>query len=77
MTVPLAAEVLRNLGKLDERKLIGMTNVETIKAKAILAHHLQISPGTINFPVIGGLTSETSVPLLSNTNPRIPLSKVR
>ncbi|CAH1395793.1 unnamed protein product [Nezara viridula] len=75
MTVPLAAEVLRNLGKFDERKLIGMTNVENIKARAILARHLQICPGTIDFPVIGGSTSETSVPLLSNTNPRIPLSK--
>ncbi|XP_066901878.1 uncharacterized protein [Halyomorpha halys] len=77
MTVPLAAEVLRNCGKLDERKLLGMTNVENMRARSILAHDLQTTPGTIEFPVIGGLTSETCVPLLSNMNPHFVMSKAK
>lgn len=49
-TVPIAAEVFKNAGTFDERKLFGVTTLDVVRAKTFYA-------GKVKVPVAGNLFS--------------------
>ncbi|XP_045459737.1 malate dehydrogenase-like [Melitaea cinxia] len=67
--VPMAAEVMRNNGEYDPRKLFGITGADFLKAKALYATENNLKPENCTVPVIGGHSKETVIPLLSQVKP--------
>lgn len=64
-TVPIAAEVLKQAGVYDPRKLCGVTTLDVCRANTFLATHLGVSPRDVDVPVIGGHAGITILPLYS------------
>jgi len=63
--VPIAAEVLRQEGVYDPRKVIGVTALDVARANTWVAEALAVSPRALDVPVIGGHAGTTILPLLS------------
>uniref|UniRef100_A0A0A9XLN9 Malate dehydrogenase, mitochondrial n=1 Tax=Lygus hesperus TaxID=30085 RepID=A0A0A9XLN9_LYGHE len=63
--VPVAAETLKKMNCYNKNKLFGITNIDSIRARTIVAHALQCSCYDVHVPVIGGHSSTTIVPVLS------------
>lgn len=66
--VPLAAEVLKKAGVYDPNKLFGITALDVIRAEAMVAESKQLDASCVRVPVIGGHSSPTIVPLLSQAS---------
>lgn len=49
----------------NKNKLFGINNIDLVRARTIVAHALQRSSYEVNVPVIGGHSSTTIVPVLS------------
>ncbi|GAB2668898.1 malate dehydrogenase [Vibrio panuliri] len=64
-TVPIAAEVLKNAGVYDKRKLFGVTTLDVIRSETFVAELKDKDPGEVRVPVIGGHSGVTILPLLS------------
>ncbi len=64
-TVPIAAEVLKLAGVYDPRKLFGITMLDVIRAETFIAETKGLEPGSVKVPIIGGHSSPTILPLLS------------
>ncbi|OLQ92844.1 malate dehydrogenase [Vibrio ponticus] len=64
-TVPIAAEVLKNAGVYDKRKLFGVTTLDVIRSETFVAELKDKDPGDVRVPVIGGHSGVTILPLLS------------
>ena len=70
-TVPIAAEVFKNHGCYDARKLLGVTHLDVMRAKTFVAAAKGFDdPTLVDVPVIGGHAGTTILPLLSQTTPR-------
>ena len=70
-TVPIAAEVFKNHGCYDARKLLGVTHLDVMRAKTFVAAAKGLDdPTLVDVPVIGGHAGTTILPLLSQTTPR-------
>nr|XP_034825577.1 LOW QUALITY PROTEIN: malate dehydrogenase-like [Maniola hyperantus] len=67
--VPMAAEVMRNNGEYDPRKLFAITSGDPLKVQAMYAAANYLNPQACYVPVIGGHSDSTIVPLLSYTKP--------
>ncbi|CAH2092146.1 unnamed protein product [Euphydryas editha] len=67
--VPMAAEVMRNNGEYDPKKLFGITTTDFLKAQALYATDNGLNPENCTVPIIGGHSNETIIPLLSQTKP--------
>ncbi|KAJ8725120.1 hypothetical protein PYW07_016078 [Mythimna separata] len=67
--VPMAAEVLRNHGDYDSRKLFGITGLDALHAQALFAAQNNLNPEACYVPVIGGHSDKTLIPLLSQSTP--------
>jgi len=68
--VPLAAEVLKNAGCYDKKKLMGITNLDICRAKTFVGGYVEgvkktAVSGELKVPVIGGHAGTTILPLLS------------
>ena len=78
-TVPIAAEVLKNAGVLDAKKLFGVTTLDVVRAETFVADITgEADKSKTTIPVIGGHSGETIVPLFSQSTPKanIPDNKL-
>lgn len=78
-TVPIAAEVLKNAGVFDPKRLFGVTTLDVVRAETFVAEITgEKNPAKTTIPVIGGHSGETIVPLWSQAKPsvNIPADKL-
>lgn len=73
--VPMAAEVMRNNGEYDPRKLFGITSGDPLKVQAMYAAENGLNSTTCCVPVIGGHSDSTMLPLLSQTKPTCTMNE--
>lgn len=64
-TIAIAAEVLKNAGVYDKRKLFGITTLDVIRSETFVGELKNKNPLEIEVPVIGGHSGVTILPLLS------------
>lgn len=64
-TVPIFAETLKNAGVYDKRKVIGVTTLDVVRARAFVAENQGFDVNKVNVNVIGGHAGTTILPLLS------------
>jgi len=71
-TVPIAAEVLKEAGVFDAKKLFGVTTLDVVRAETFVADVTGAkTPADTKIPVIGGHSGETIVPLWSQASPKV------
>ncbi|EHY57297.1 hypothetical protein HRR83_002788 [Exophiala dermatitidis] len=71
-TVPIAAEVLKEAGVFDPKRLFGVTTLDVVRAENFVAELLgQKDSSKFNIPVVGGHSGNTIVPLFSQTQPSV------
>lgn len=64
-TVPIAAEVLKQAGVYDKRRLFGVTTLDLIRSETFIAGLKGKDPSDVSLTVIGGHSGKTILPLLS------------
>lgn len=69
--VPLASDILKKFGKLDARRIIGISNLDLVRASALVADLKGLNPAEVKVPVICGHSGDTIVPIFSQTSPRV------
>lgn len=67
-TVPIFAEVLKNAGVFDEKRLFGVTTLDVVRASRFLGEIKSVDPKDVKVTVVGGHSGVTIVPLLSQTS---------
>ncbi|KAG8976371.1 Malate dehydrogenase, cytoplasmic, partial [Tulasnella sp. 427] len=75
-TVPIFAEVLKQAGVFDPKRLFGVTTLDVVRASTFVAEildDLSLAP-TVTVPVIGGHSGVTILPILSQSEPPLPSS---
>merc|ERR1712054_253787 len=73
-TVPIAAEVLKQKGVYNPKKLFGVTTLDVCRANTFVAQAKGNDVPTTRVPVIGGHAGTTIVPLLSLAEPKVTFS---
>ncbi|PSS07914.1 malate dehydrogenase [Actinidia chinensis var. chinensis] len=68
-TVPIAAEVLKQKGVYNPKKLFGVTTLDVVRANTFVAEKKNLKLIDVNVPVVGGHAGITILPLLSKTKP--------
>ncbi|KAH9319887.1 hypothetical protein KI387_021656, partial [Taxus chinensis] len=68
-TVPIAAEVLKQRGVYDPKKLFGVTTLDVVRANTFVAQKKDLMLAMLDIPVVGGHAGITILPLLSKTEP--------
>ncbi|CAN1137904.1 Malate dehydrogenase, chloroplastic [Linum perenne] len=66
-TVPIAAEVLKQKGVYNPKKLFGVTTLDVVRANTFVAQKAKLKVPDVDVPVIGGHAGITILPLLSQT----------
>ncbi|EAN87358.1 hypothetical protein ECC02_005221 [Trypanosoma cruzi] len=74
--VPIAREVLVRNGVFDPRKLFGVTTLDIIRTRSLVADELQMNPYDLNVPVVGGRGGVTACPLVAQTALQIPHERI-
>jgi len=64
-TVPIFAEVLKEAGVYNKKKLFGVTTLDVVRANTFVAENQGFDVLSTNVPVIGGHAGTTILPLLS------------
>jgi len=73
-TVPIAAEILKNAGCFDAKKLFGVTTLDVVRAETFVQDITgEKDPSKTVIPVIGGHSGETIVPLWSQAQPAVKI----
>ncbi|KAJ4431203.1 hypothetical protein ANN_19800 [Periplaneta americana] len=75
--VPVAYEVFRQGGLLNENRIFGVTALDSVRANTFVAELTRLKPEDVIVPVIGGHSSKTMVPLFSQTRPCVELSEIQ
>ncbi|KAF5477047.1 hypothetical protein F2P56_003726 [Juglans regia] len=70
-TVPIAAEVLKQKGVYDPKKLFGVTTLDVVRANTFVAQKKNLKLIDVDVPVVGGHAGITILPLLSKTKPSV------
>ncbi|KAF6134517.1 hypothetical protein GIB67_028538 [Kingdonia uniflora] len=70
-TVPIAAEVLKQKGVYDPKKLFGVSTLDVVRANTFVAQKKNLKLIDVDVPVVGGHAGITILPLLSKTRPSI------
>lgn len=70
-TVPIAAEVLKQKGVYDPKKLFGVTTLDVVRANTFVAQKKNLKLIDVDVPVVGGHAGITILPLLSKTMPSV------
>ncbi|KAL2930845.1 Malate dehydrogenase chloroplastic [Bienertia sinuspersici] len=70
-TVPIAAEVLKQKGVYNPKKLFGVTTLDVVRANTFVAQKKGLRLIDVDVPVIGGHAGITILPLLSKTKPAV------
>ncbi|KAJ0988296.1 hypothetical protein J5N97_006652 [Dioscorea zingiberensis] len=68
-TVPIAAEVLKQKGAYDPKKLFGVTTLDVVRANTFVSQKKNLKLIDVDVPVVGGHAGITILPLLSKTRP--------
>merc|ERR1712137_1370554 len=69
-TVPIAAEVLKQKGVYNPKKLFGVTTLDVVRARTFVGNARNRDPALVTVPVVGGHAGTTIVPLLSQAQPQ-------
>lgn len=70
-TVPIAAEVLKQKGVYDPKKLFGVTTLDVVRSNTFVAQKKNLRLIDVDVPVVGGHAGITILPLLSKTRPTV------
>ncbi|CAI9092991.1 OLC1v1028385C1 [Oldenlandia corymbosa var. corymbosa] len=70
-TVPIAAEVLKQKGVYNPKKLFGVTTLDVVRANTFVAQQKKLRLIDVDVPVVGGHAGITILPLLSKTKPSV------
>ncbi|XP_011016763.1 PREDICTED: malate dehydrogenase, chloroplastic, partial [Populus euphratica] len=70
-TLPIAAEVLKQKGVYDPKKLFGVTTLDVVRANTFVAQKKNLKLIDVDVPVVGGHAGKTILPLLSKTRPPV------
>ncbi|KAK6925016.1 Lactate/malate dehydrogenase, N-terminal [Dillenia turbinata] len=70
-TVPIAAEVLKQKGVYDPKKLFGVTTLDVVRANTFVSQKKNLKLIDVDVPVVGGHAGITILPLLSKTQPAV------
>jgi malate dehydrogenase len=70
-TVPIAAEVLKQKGVYNLKKLFGVTTLDVVRANTFVAQKKNLKLIDVDVPVVGGHAGITILPLLSKTRPSV------
>ena len=54
-TVPIASEAIAKVGKLDPKRVFGVSTLDIVRANAFIGEAANVDPAQINLPVIGEL----------------------
>jgi malate dehydrogenase len=75
-TVPIVAEVLKQHGVFDPKRLFGVTTLDVVRASTFIAEKLgdPSLASSIIIPVVGGHSGVTIVPLFSQSSHPLPSS---
>ncbi|XP_051115727.1 malate dehydrogenase, chloroplastic [Andrographis paniculata] len=73
-TVPIAAEVLKQKGVYDPKKLFGVTTLDVVRANTFIAERKNLRLVDVDVPVVGGHAGITILPLLSKAKPPVTLT---
>jgi hypothetical protein len=75
-TVPIAVEVLKKASVFNPRKVFGITTLDVVRASTFVAHVLgEENPQKFKVPVVGGHSGATILPLFSQSEPSVELTK--
>ncbi|CAH1163282.1 unnamed protein product [Phaedon cochleariae] len=69
--VPIVCEVLKKAGKLDPRRVFGISTLDIVRANTFIAQEKSLNPKDVNIPVIGGHSGITIIPLISRATPAV------
>lgn len=72
-TVPIAAEVLKQAGVYNPKRLMGVTTLDVVRANTFVAERAGKNPTELDVTVVGGHAGTTILPLLSQI-PGVSLS---
>jgi len=67
-TVPIFAEVMKQKGVYDEKKIFGVTTLDVVRSSRFLGEIKSVDPKDVKVTVVGGHSGVTIVPLLSQTS---------
>ncbi|KAH7163386.1 lactate/malate dehydrogenase [Dactylonectria estremocensis] len=67
-TVPICAEVFKNAGVYNPKKLFGVTTLDVVRASRFVSEIKNTDPKDENITVVGGHSGVTIVPLFSQSN---------
>ncbi|KAI3429911.1 malate dehydrogenase [Psidium guajava] len=70
-TVPIAAELLKQKGVYDPKKLFGITTLDVVRANTFVAQKKNLKLIDVDVPVVGGHAGITILPLLSKMRPSV------
>jgi malate dehydrogenase len=73
-TVPIAAEVYKNNGVYDPKRIFGVTTLDVVRSQAFIAELKKLDVSKTVIPVIGGHSGVTIIPLLSQCQPSAQFS---
>ncbi|KAB2633529.1 malate dehydrogenase [Pyrus ussuriensis x Pyrus communis] len=73
-TVPIAAEVLKQKGVYNPKKLFGVSTLDVVRANTFVAQKKNLKLIDVDVPVVGGHAGITILPLLSKTKPSVSLT---
>jgi len=68
-TVPIAAETLKKMGVYDEKRVLGVTTLDVVRAKTFYADKAGVDVERVDVPVVGGHAGVTILPLFSQAVP--------
>ncbi|KPA81992.1 putative mitochondrial malate dehydrogenase [Leptomonas pyrrhocoris] len=73
---PFCAELLKRSGTFDPRRLFGVTTLDVIRTRKLVAEALHMNPYDVNVPVVGGRGGVTACPLIAKTGLRLPPEEI-
>lgn len=73
--VPIASEVMKKAGVYDPNRILGVTTLDVVRASAFIGEINGVDPQSVKIPVIGGHSGVTIIPVLSQCQPAVKLSK--
>jgi len=74
-TVPIAAEILKKYNVYSEKRVIGVSTLDVVRANTFVAELKGLDVSKTTVPVIGGHSGNTIIPLLSQVTPQVTFTK--
>ncbi|KAI9014976.1 lactate/malate dehydrogenase [Gaertneriomyces semiglobifer] len=65
-TVPIVAEIFKQHGVYDPKRIFGVTTLDIVRASRFVSEVLNTDPRDVDVPVIGGHSGATIIPVLSS-----------